>query len=1208
MRYAFANCILDTQLYSLYRDGRHVRLRPKVFQILCYLLQHRDRVVPKQELCEQVWAMAVVSDATLENSLAAVRRAVGDSGRAQTIIQTHYSHGYRFVATVTPHSQPDTDESSTSQEAAASLDSLPLSADEPTTTDAPSVVLPAPSEVARRAHGLSPPGQTPVPMMPALEEYKIATLLCCALAGDDAETALPDHETTRQQAQTLYDRLRQVGSRYGGTVVPASDIGAMLVFGAPVAQEDHAQRAVFAAADLCVPADTPDQSYSQRLALRLSIHTGSIVVEGGREVQSPTSIYLGTTEAVAMALLKQSLGGRILCSETTAALVRRWVRLQKLEPVLVEGQAMLIQAYEVMTHDLQRVPLPIAFVGTNRPLVGRDQELIALYTRWTRVEEGQGQVVGIVGEPGIGKSRLLYEFRRGLGERPHTYLRGRCRSFGRHSPYLPLLEVLRQRADIMDTEQAAAVVTKVRRYLSSLGMAAEEDAPYLLYLLRGQEAPAWLHRLSPETRKVRTIEIFLHLIWQTAQRHPLVIEIENLHWIDATSEALLSALVERLAGLPILLLVTYRPGYSAPWMAKSYVTQISLTGLKADHGQRVVEAVLGSRHLPETLLHEIVAKANGNPFFLEELARTVGQYEPPHATLVVPDSIQTVLASRIDQLPPAAKRLLQIAAVIGAHVPVALLGASTAYSEETLQSHLRDLQAAEFLTETALPPQAAYTFKHDLIRATAYQSLLPHTRQHYHRRIAQALLRQFPEVVEHQPERLAHHCMQGGWPQDAITHWQRAGQQAQQNGANVEAAEHFANALEALRLLPDTPERDRQELTLQTGYGTAMAATKGLAAPEVADAFTRARTLCQQVGETPQLFPVLWGLRMFYMARGDLPAAHDVAQTFFSRARQQRDTGPRLVSHQALGVALYYLGDLSAAQVHLEQMRALYESRQHTDHAAHWVTNAVAIGLCYGALTLWHLGYPNRSEQRSREALRLIQETPDPFGLAPVLFLTAALHLLRRDVEGVQQHAEMLITLATEKSFQYRLAQGLMMHGWSVAIQGRIEEGIAQIRQGLAAYEATGAQQGRYLHLMCLADVYSRNQQFDMARQVLDEALTAACRTGQQLGEARLCRRQGDLLLAQATWQQQTRRAVAKTAEQHLRRALDMAHNLQARSLELRAAMSLGRLWKGQGKQAKARHLLTTVYEGFTEGFETPELQEARTLLKSLAVNRAKAI
>jgi predicted ATPase/class 3 adenylate cyclase len=1046
------------------------------------------------------------------------------------------------------------------------------------------------------------PSQRAVQEAPVFGEHRIATLLCCALTALDAEYDQSHHGTPHRHAHVFYDRVRQVGARYGGTVQPVAGAYALIVFGTPIAQEDHAQRAVYAATDLLHAhshrgADAASSTH--KLAMHLSIHTGSIIVEGRREAGDATLLDLGTTAVVALALQKHCPSGTILCSETTARLIRRTVRLTKLAPVPVDGHAMLIQAYRIVTHDAQRAAVPVSVAWTNRPLVGRAQDLATLYTRWTQSEEGHGQVVGIVGEPGMGKSRLLYEFRRGLGERPHTYVQGRCFSFGRHSPYLPWLDVLRRIVGITPAEQEAAAAT-IRQGLLALGLHPEDDVPYLVHLLRPQDVPTWGRRLSPEARKTHTSDSFLRLIWQVAQRGPLVLEIENLHCIDATSEALLAALVERLAGLPILLVVTHRPGYCAPWMGKSYVTQIALTGLTPAESRRVVQAVLGARRIPDPLLHDIISKADGNPFFLEELTRAVVYQEQHAGTLTIPDTIQTVLASRIDQLPLATKRLLQIAAVIGAQVPVALLGAITSVSAEVLQHHLRTLQAAEFLTETGLSPHATYVFKQALIRHTAYQSLLPRTRQHYHRQIAQALTTQFPDIVKGQPERLAYHCTEGGLYEDAVMHWEHAGHYARHNGANVEAVQHYTRGLELLRCLPDAAARDQRELTLQTGYGTAMAATKGLAAPEVEQAFTRAHTLCQQIGDTPQLFPVLWGLRIFYMARGDLRTAHAMAQTLFERARQQQDPGPLLVSHQALGVALYYLGDLRAAQGHFEQMRTLYAPQHYADQADPWVINAVAVGFCYDALVLWHLGYLDRSHQRSQEALSLLQETSDPFCLAPGLFLIAVLHRVRREVELVRQHAETLISLATAKGFQYRLAQGMMLHGWSMAMQGQTAEGIAQIRQGLAVYEATGAQQERYVYLMCLADVYTHTQQFEAAWQTLTEALTASRHTEQPLGEARLYRRQGELLLAQATRGRHASAMPAEAAEPYLRRALDIAHNLQAKSLELRAAMSLSRLWQGQKKYDQAHDLLTSVYAWFTEGFGTTDLQEARSLLATL--------
>jgi predicted ATPase len=605
----------------------------------------------------------------------------------------------------------------------------------------------------------------------------------------------------------------------------------------------------------------------------------------------------------------------------------------------------------------------------------------------------------------------------------------------------------------------------------------------------------------------------------------------------------------------------------------------------------------------------LIARTEGNPFFLEGSVHTLvetgvlvgerGSYHlakaPP--TIQVPATVQAVLAARIDRLPPDAKRLLQTAAVIGSEVPLSVLQAVATLPETALYAALAQLQAAEFLYETRLFPELVHTFKHALTQQVAYQSLLTSTRQQVHQQVAQVFETQFAETVLAQPELLAHHYTEAGCPEPAVAYWQKAGQRAMEHSAYAEAIAHLSKGVEVLKTLPDTPERARQELDLQLALGPAFVSARGPGSPAVEQVYARAQELCQQVGETPQLFPVLWGLWRLYSARCEYQRAQALGERLLSLAQQVHDAALLLEAHHALWATLVWSGEFAAARIHLEQGRALYDPQQHCAHALLYGGHDPGVCcLSHGAWSLWLLGYPDQALQSTREALTLAHALAHPASLANALRFATTLHQFRREQQAAQERAEALLALATEQGFAQQVALATIVRGWALAAQGQGTEGTAQMRQGLTAHRATGAEQSRPYNLALLAEAYGSIGQPAKGLHLLAEALTTVDCTGERGWEAELYRLKGELLLAQAGESQRV-----QEAEACFQQALDVARRQQAKSWELRAAMSLSRLWQQQGKRAEARELLAPIYSWFTEGFDTPDLQEAKALLDELA-------
>jgi predicted ATPase len=538
--------------------------------------------------------------------------------------------------------------------------------------------------------------------------------------------------------------------------------------------------------------------------------------------------------------------------------------------------------------------------------------------------------------------------------------------------------------------------------------------------------------------------------------------------------------------------------------------------------------------------------------------------------------------------------------VIGKEFSLSLLKQVVGQSEDDLLRQLSHLQTSEFIYERPAFPDVEYTFKHALTQEVAYNSLLVERRKVIHERAAQAIEEVYRSKLEDRYSELAHHYSRSGNTQKAVDYLQLAGQQEVQRSANAEAINHLTTALGLLKTLPDTPERAQQELTLQLALGVPLMATKGFAAPEVGRVYNRARELCGQVGETPQLFPVLWGLWSFYGVLAEWQTALELGERLLGLARRQQDPPLFLQAHYAVGVALSQMGEFIPARMHLEQSIALYDSQQHRSHAFLYGFDPGVASLSFMAWTLWYLGYPDQALKGAHEALALAQDVSHPFSLGTALNWTAELHQYRREIQAARGRAEAAITLSTEQGFQVWLAFGTVLRGWTLVEQGQGDEGIGQIRQGLAAHQASGGKVALPYWLALLAEAYGKVRQTEEGLNMLAEALALVDKTGERFYEAELYRLKGELTLAQSSVQSLAS-SVQKEAEECFLRAIDVARHQQAKSWELRAVMSLARLWQQQGKQKDAHQILAEIYGWFTEGFDTKDLQEAKALLEELS-------
>jgi TOMM system kinase/cyclase fusion protein len=1047
------------------------------------------------------------------------------------------------------------------------------------------------------------------PPRPAGAERRQLTVMFCDLVDSTALCGQLDPEDFRDVVRAYQDASTAVIQRFDGYIAQLLGDGLLVYFGYPYAHEDDAQRAVHAGLGLVQAMGALNVRLAQhrgvRLAVRIGIHTGLVVVgemgSGNRQEQ----LALGEIPNVAARIQGLAAPDTVAISHATFRLVRGYVTYQDLGAHLLKGLVAPFQVYRILGESDAQSRLDVAGAIGFTPLVGRDAEVTLLLERWAHSQDGTGQVVLLRGEAGIGKSRLVEMLRERVASEGATRRVFRCSPDHQNSALYPVIDHLQRFLHWQRDEAPETKFATLERVLQTSRLPLEDIVPLFAALLSvplPERYPPLT--LTPQRQRQKTQEALVAWLLEEAERQPVLAVWEDLHWADPSTLELLSLMLDQVPTARILTWLTCRPEFPPPWATQSQVTQVILHRLGRPQVERMLTSLTDGKALPPKVVEQVVAKTDGVPLFVEELVKMIlesglvregdDHYEltGPLPPLAIPSTLHDSLMARLDRL-STARELIQLGAVLGREFAYELLQAVASVDETTLQQGLARLVDAELVYQRGLPPRSRYIFKHALIQDTAYQSLLRSTRQQYHQRIAQVLAAQFPEIVETQPELVAHHYTEAGLSVQALGYWQRAGQQANARSAHVEAISHLTKGLEVLKALPDTPERAQQELVLQITLGLALIATKGQAAPEVGRTYSRARELCQQGEDVPQLFRVLRGLYSFCVVRAEAQTARKLSEELLALAQHIHDPTYFPAAHFGLGSAWFSLGEFVSAREHLEQGIALYDPQQHHAHTVRFGWDLSVFCQAYTSHVLWLLGYPDQALAMSYKAVALAQKLSHPLSLAVALDYTAMLHQFRREPHTVQERAEAAIALCTEQEFVYYLAWGTTMQGWAQVVQGQDEAGMAQIRRGLAALRATGAALRLPYYLALLAEACGQTGQAADGLTLLAEALVQAHQTEERWWETELHRLKGELLLSLSADNH-------AEAEGCFHQALDVARHQQTKSLELRAAMSLARLCQRQGKQVGARQLLAEIYGWFTEGFDTADLQEAKALLEEL--------
>jgi predicted ATPase len=949
------------------------------------------------------------------------------------------------------------------------------------------------------------------------------------------------------------------------------------------------------------------QAKGIQLAIRIGVHSGLVVIGemgvAGRQEQ----LALGEVPNIASRIEGLAASNTIAISDATYRLVQGYFQCQDLGAQTLRGVAEPLNVYRVLRESGARGRLDVAVTRGLTPLVGRESETTLLLERWEQAKAGQGQVVLLSGDAGIGKSRLVQMLKEHVANQPHACWECRSLSYFENTALFPLTDLYHRLWQFQADDSPEEKIGKLEQALSQYRLPVEETvpllAPILSLVLPENRYP--LLNLSPQRQRQKTLETIVAILLELAEHQPVLFILEDLHWTDPTTLEWLHLLIDQTPTASILVLLTCRPHFQPSWSHRSYLSEVTVNRLSQPQIERMTAQVVGGIPLPQEVMQQIVEKTDGVPLFVEELTKAIlesgqlkavdGHYELTGSlsTFAIPATLQDSLMARLDRL-VTAKGIAQYAAVIGRQFAHRLLQAVSQVDEATLQRELGRLVEAELVYQRGVPPQAYYFFKHALIQDAAYESLLKSTRQHYHQQIALVLEVQFPEMTEAQPELLAHHYTEAGLTEKAVHYWYHAGQRASERSAHVEAISHLRTGLALLQTLPETQERTQQELLLHITLGVSLSATKGYGAREVGEVYTHARQLCEHLEEPQQLFPVLRGLLHYYNVHAEYQVAHALGEQLLDLAQQVQDTAMLVATHRALGTTLFWLGAGTSAHMHFAQGMALYDTQQHRSLAFLYGEDAGVVCHIFAALSLWLLGYPEQGRARNDEAVTYAQQHAHPYSLSFVLSTAALFHQFRREVRLTQERAEATINLTKEQGFPFWRAMGSLLRGWALAHQGQAQEGIEQITQGLSAFRATGAEQLRPYCLSLLAEVHGIRGEPEEGLALLTEALTLVDKTGERWYEPELYRLKGELLLQQSLDNQ----ADAETCFHH---ALDIARTQQAKSFELRIATSLARLWQQQGKRQEAHDLLAPVYHWFTEGFDTADLKDAKALLDALA-------
>jgi class 3 adenylate cyclase/predicted ATPase len=1044
------------------------------------------------------------------------------------------------------------------------------------------------------------------PLAPSLDaaERRQVTVMFSDLVDSTALSVCMDPEDLSALLKEYRNCTVDIVRRLGGFVAQYLGDGVLVFFGYPQSHEDDADRAVRAA--LALTEAVASLKARSSLQARVGIATGLVVVGDLNESgEMKEHGIVGKTPNLAARLQGIADPNSVIICDSTRRLLGSLFELVDLGPRDFKGIPQPAQVWKVLRPSSVASRFEALHGVGLTALVGREEETELLFRRWLRAKSGAGQVVLLSGEPGIGKSRLTASLQERLSDEPHVRLRYFCSSQHTDSPLHPIINRLERAAGLEAHDTRQIKLDKLDAMLARTSTSLEDTALFADLLLLANDGRYPSLALSPEQRRHRVLEMLVSQLQEFARSDPVLMIFEDAHWSDPTSLEALSRAVDRIATLRVLLIVTFRPEFDAPWIGQSHVTTLILNRLTQREVETMIEHLVGNKLLPLTIRQNIVERTDGIPLFVEEMTKATLEMDsdvasekvttaiPPTASLV-PASLHASLMARLDRLGPA-KEVAQIGAAIGRSFSYALLSGVVRRPEAELESSLSSLVASGLLFRQG----TNYAFKHALVQDAAYGTLLRNPRRALHGRIVETIENEFPELCEREPELLARHCTQAGLIEKSAGLWGKAGRRSLERSALVEASEHLSRALTHISELHITPALRREQIQLQVAIITPLMHVKGYAAPETKAAAEQARLLIEEaeaLGEPPEdpllLFSVLNGFwtASFVSFNGD--AVRELADQFLTLAKKRRATVPLMIGHRMMGSVLH-IGDFGEGRAHLDRAIELYDPHEHRSLAARFGQDVRVAALSYRSWALWPLGYPDAALADASRAVDEAREIGQAATLMYALFHALLIHIQCGNLSIAKAQSDELIALANEKGTLFWKALGMLQQGFVLAVHGKTADAVRAITSGITEWRSTGSTAFMPWCLSYLASAYAELGQSETAWRCIDEAITAAGTTKERWYEAEIHRVAGEIALRCPAPD------LMKAAE-YFEHGLAIARTQKAKSWELRLAMSLARLCRDQGKRQEGRNCLASVLGWFTEGFDTLDLRQAKALLDVL--------
>jgi class 3 adenylate cyclase/predicted ATPase len=1154
---------LDTQHNLLFRGSEPLVLGRRAVALLRALVERPGALVSKGALIDAAWPGQAVEESNLTVQIASLRKVFGEVSGGDRWIETMPRRGYRFIA--------------------------------PVVAEDANVIAPPPIDAE----------QDPAPRASADPERRQITAMSCELIGTPGRADGVGLEDLRDAIDAFQRYVAETVDRHGGFVVDHFGNAALVLFGYPVAREHDAEQAIRAGLALCAAVGAPNHG-AGALQCRAGITTGMAIIgdlslggaSGDREI-------VGDAPNLATRLRLSAQPGIVAIEAVTRRLIGGLFDCRDLGTIDSAGGPEPVRTWRVLGETVTMSRFEALRGAALMRLVGREEEISLLLRLWSCAIAGEGQVSLVSGEAGLGKSRLTVALEERLTTEPHFRLRYFCSPHHKDSPLFPFVDQLGQAAGFVREDTPTSRLEKLQALLARADL-PDEDVAFLLDLLElplpeGQSLP----NLNPARKKQRVLEALSRHLEGLARQQPVVVIFEDAHWIDATSRELLDILVERVRDLKVLLIVTFRPEFQPRWSDQPRVTMLALNRLDRRDRISLVVQVAG-KALPDAVIDQIADRTDGVPLFVEELTKSVlesgllraetDRYVidgalPP---LAIPTSLYASLMARLDRQ-KSARLAAQIGAAIGREFSYGLLRAVWDLSEDELQTALARLVASELVYQRGMPPDAVYSFKHALVRDAAYGSLLRGSRRKLHALIAEALQAQSGELpgglMETQPELLAWHYAEAGLVEKSVGFWARAGQRSAVRSALAEAAAQYQKGLDQLALLPRNPERLRQQLEFYSALGAVLIAVKGFSAAETGDVYAHARDLWEQLGSPSEFLQVPYGQSLYHAVRGELDVAQRLDEDLLRLSRERNDTAGLVMAHWSSGRDLMFVGRFASSRSHLEQALALYDPAAHHSLVEQAGFHFQVVLRSYLAIVLFCEGFPEQALECSGTAIAEARRLPHPPTLVTSLTFGCRLLSLAGDDTTLAARTDEVNAVTFEQGLPFWRAIGTIYQGWVKAKRGDWTEGVSLLHGGSNAYRATGAEVWMPHHLALLAGAYEMAGQVEQAMTPLDEALQIVERTGERWLAAELNRQQGHFL---------RRHGSSAGAEKLYRKALAIAAEQGAKIWELRAAASLARLLRDQGRDDEARDVLAPIHGWFTEGFNTADLNEAKALLDEL--------